>query len=517
MKKFLLAAFMALGIGAQAQLNFTGDFEEIGPMYGQFGGGTSSSAAACSGDLGGAIAISNTVTQSGWMIDTSQIPQISNGQRVNLSAKYKKPAGFVGNISLAYFIKDPVSNLWTVTPIGTTQALTAAAITTCNTLTASIAPGVLQPNAIIGLGVWITKGTANGSVYVDDISFDQDTSVTTVPECTTLTAPADGSTVSGGSIPFSWTAADGAINYKLQVGTTPGGTDVFNGTVTGTTVNISVPTSATLYAKITPSNTVGDAVGCTEISFMTNSQVTYCGPIISTSPNATYPISQVTFAGKGPNTSSAAVGSPAYEDFTSYKFDVNVGGTYPLTVVGTGLGANRFGMTVFIDWNNNGSFDDPGEQYFTTPANFKGGTGATITLTGDIAVPGNVTVGDKRMRIKYNFSSSTTSLHEALQTGCTNMINGQTEDYTITVAPMLAVAGATKNAVAVYPNPFQDILKISDVKGVSAVSISDATGRQVKSLKAAAELQLGDLQPGLYIVTLHMEDGTVKSLKAIKK
>lgn len=519
MKKILLACFIALGIGANAQLNYNGDFETVGTQYGQFGGGTTAPEAACGGLLGGQIAISNAVPNSGWFVNTENIPQVSNGQKVNLTVNYKKPAGFVGTISLAYFIKDPVSGSYSVNLVGPVVPLTAAAITTCTPLAVSIPAGILQPSASIGLGVWVVKGTGgvNGNVYVDDINFVQDTSVTTPPACTSFTAPLAGSTISGGNAVFSWTAPATAVNYKVMVGTTSGASDVYNATVAGTSANISLPINTTLYAKVVASNGNGDATGCTEITFNTNAMVAYCGPITSTSPAATYPISSVTFAGKGPKTSSAAVGSPAYEDFTAYTFDVALSSTNALSVTGTGVGANRFGMTVFVDWNSNGNFDDAGEQYFTTPATFLGGTGAAITLTGNIAVPSGTAIGAKRMRIKYNFSSSTTALNPALANGCSQMTNGQTEDYTINLVTTLGTSAVAKAAVSVYPNPFKDVLKISDVKGVKSISISDVSGRQVKNMTPSTELDLSSLKSGLYIVTLRMEDGTVNSIKAIKK
>ncbi|WP_379968889.1 S8 family serine peptidase [Epilithonimonas sp. UC225_85] len=72
-------------------------------------------------------------------------------------------------------------------------------------------------------------------------------------------------------------------------------------------------------------------------------------------------------------------------------------------------------------------------------------------------------------------------------------------------------------SISVYPNPFTDVLKISDVKGVKSVSVNDISGRQVKTLAPSAELNLSNLKTGLYIVNLQMEDGSVKSFKAIKK
>jgi len=84
---------------------------------------------------------------------------------------------------------------------------------------------------------------------------------------------------------------------------------------------------------------------------------------------------------------------------------------------------------------------------------------------------------------------------------------------------LLAVNDAVteKAAIAVYPNPFTDVLKISDVKGVKSISVNDISGREVKSLAPSAELNLSSLKQGLYIVNLKMEDGSVKSVKAIKK
>ena len=763
MKKILLSLSLLIGLGASAQIAFNGDFEDgtYGAIYGQFGGGTRVTTAACNGANGGQLALSSTQTSTGWMIQPAAIPQTSNGQKVDVQVSYKKGAGIVGSISIAYFVKDQVSGLWNITNVGTPVALATAAITTCAQLTATIPVGALQPSAEVAVGVWVTRTSGTGNVFVDDINFTQDTSVTTVPACTTLNTPAAGSTSNGGNGYFSWTAEATAVNYKLTVGTTSGGSDIYNATVTGLNANVSLPTNATLYAKLTPSNAIGDATSCTEVMFNTDANIGYCGPIISIAPTATYPISSVTFAGTGPNTSAATVGSPAYEDFTAYQFNVLAGSTYPLNVVATGVGANRFGMTVWIDWNNDGDFADANEQYFNTPATYVGGsTGATINLLGNITVPASASAGNKRMRIKYNFSSSLTSLHPALETACSDMNNGQVEDYTLVVSPVTAAptcttftsptngatavvpnpavltwaaaAGASayklyvgttsggtdvengtvvtttsksvtlnantvyyakvvpynnigeptgcteimfttgnvvyctatatstnqtyerigrvvfsnidntsnttpassgvgyedftalpagivtkgqsypitvtianfdndqtavwidfdqdgifaesekttlttaasatgtiaipagaklgntrmrvrtnysaappacgsttfgqvedytiqvndaaaatinadKNKLSVYPNPFQDVLKISDIKGVKSISVSDVSGRQVKNLKPSAELNLSDLKTGLYIVTLQMEDGTIQSFKAIKK
>lgn len=175
-------------------------------------------------------------------------------------------------------------------------------------------------------------------------------------------------------------------------------------------------------------------------------------------------------------------------------------------------------MSVFIDWNNDGDFDDAGEAYFNTTATMLrvAGIPTAIPITGNIAIPSGTAIGKKFMRIKYNFTGATT-LNDPLTGACENMINGQVEDYTIDYKEFMAVNDLSKNNISVYPNPFVDVLKISDVKGVKSVSVNDISGREVKSLAPNAELNLSSLKAGLYIVNLKMEDGSVKTFKAIKK
>ena len=784
MKKLLLSCFFALGFGANAQYAYVGDFEDPGyntTIYKQFGGGTRTTAAACNGTNGGQLAISSSATQTGYMIDLSEIGQTGNGQITNVSFGYKKASTVTGTLSLAYFVLNSTTNQWSVFTFGTPLTLTSAATTTCATLSGTIPAGVIQPGQVYGVGAWFVRsGSTSGNIYVDDITVNQEV-VTTVPACTAITYPASGSTVSAGNLALSWSAAPTAVNYDVTVGTTPGASDLANITVAGTSTNLTLATNTTYYVKVIPKNLNGSATGCTEISFTTNNNIGYCGPI--TASAITYPISSVSLNGVT-NTSSAVTGAPAHEDFTATVLPVYAGIPNQLTLAATGLGTNRFGMTVFVDWNNDGDFNDSGEQYFTSPP-LIGGTGATVNLAGNIAVPDGVSLGNKRMRIKYNFNSSTTALIDALSNPCANLGNGQVEDYTLSLlnppsAPICAsvslpVSGSTdfpangtitwntvqyaagykvyigttpggidiangivvtgttykpalqantmyylkvvpynpvgdaagcteisfttttvqycgpltystvepttnvtfaginnttsatvggtpaheffldkvgtvltnasypismnantdgstfrhffavfidwnqdgdfddagekyftspetfvfvvgsdgvtgapavgsivvpedaklgqtrmrvksayygstgpntepnlsnfanaclttgssfgqvedytiqvnsatqgtsnvdKAKVSVYPNPFHDVLNISDVKGVKFVSVSDVAGRQVKTMKAAAQLNLSDLKTGLYIVTLHMEDGSVKSVKAIKK
>lgn len=394
--------------------------------------------------------------------------------------------------------------------------------------TSSVKKVVVTPSVsgayYIGFNVYSELDQAY--LYLDDIAMD--IAPVAAPTCSAITSPAAGATNVSVRPTLSWTNSADAFEYKLYLGTTPGGNEVFNGvsSSSGLTLgnNPALLPNTTYYMKVIPTNNVGDASGCTEIIFTTGSNplAPYCGPMVSSTPTQMAPITSVTFNGvtKDSDTSATTIGSFApNESFVGTVIEVkNNLTTVPISITGIGIAGNSWAASVFIDWNNDNDFLDAGEAYFNTTATMKSSStvvGGKVTLTGNIAVPDGVALGQKRMRIKYNYTGATINL--PLTNACEDLTNGQVEDYTIDYTQFLAASDVSKASVSVYPNPFSDVLKISDVKGVKSVSISDVAGRLVKTMKASAELNVSDLKTGLYMVTLNMEDGSSKTIKAIKK
>ncbi len=530
MKKILFSCLLAFGIGANAQIDYTQDFEGDTAGMIQFGGGGFNTVNYCSAITSGSLTYSASVTQTGWLANLLEVAdatgQTNNGQKIDVTFSYKKAANLTGTLFAAYAVLDEVSNLWSIVTVGSGVPLTATAVTTCGTVTGSIPAGTFDPSKTYAVGTWMARtGTSTGALYIDDLIIKQ-AAVTTVPACAAFTSPTNGASVPGGTYGLAWTSSPTASSYKITVGTTPGASNVVNTTVYGNSLNVALPRNATYYAKVTATNTVGDAAGCQEITFTTNNTVGHCGPITSSAPTVIAPIRSVTFAGVT-NTSDATPAGlgafPAHQDFQNIIFPVkNNVTTSPLAIVGSNnaTAANGWGMSVFIDWNNDGDFNDVGESYFNTFATKVSTSGipTTVPLTGNITIPAGTALGKRTMRIKYNFqSTAATDINPALADGCAQMTNGQVEDYTLDYQDALAVSDVNKNSISVFPNPFTEVLKISDVKGVKSVSVNDISGRQVKTLAPSAELNLSSLKAGLYIVTLQMEDGSVKTFKAIKK
>lgn len=378
------------------------------------------------------------------------------------------------------------------------------------TRTVSLAP-------YVGTTVRIAFVNNSNDMFVllmDNISVEL--APTSAPNCATQVSPANAATGVNyvAAIPLTWTApttGSAPTSYDVFLGTAPNPATLL-GNVPGLTINATgLLASTTYYWKVIAKNAAGSATGCSEFMFTTSANpfAPYCGPLAFTSN--VEPITLVNFAGIN-NTSPAATGGTAHENYTSIVGNVSQGGSYLITLKGNTDGGftNRF--VVFIDWNQNGVLDDAGEVYAITQT-ILGSTGVdAIQATQTLAVPATAMVGNTRMRVKKIFGT-TNYLNPCLGSGF-----GQAEDYTITVAS-LAVNDNLKNAIKVYPNPVVDVLNIESPNKVKQVTVFDATGRSVSShvLNATkSQVNLRRLTPGVYVVNIEMENET-KTVKVIKK
>ncbi|WP_210150924.1 T9SS type A sorting domain-containing protein [Chryseobacterium scophthalmum] len=319
-------------------------------------------------------------------------------------------------------------------------------------------------------------------------------------------------------------SAGGGITYQWQ-----------NSTDNGTSWS-DVSSATTPSSSITPTGNFGSSIlyrlkttcassGQNAVSNTVTYKFDYC----SVSANATdnkFPVTSVKI-GTLEKVSGTTPGptTPPQEYFLQDATNFTVTQADNVTMdVKVFAGTNRMGLTFFIDWNNDGDFDDTNEAFnTTTPLT---GTGTTANnfplIPATFTVPSDAVVGNLRMRIKTNYFPTTNNTTQlaTLSSACSNVINGQSEDHILTVNAQqsLAVSDIDKTEnLSVYPNPFSGILNISDIKGIKSISINDISGREVKSLAPATEINLSDLKTGLYIVNLKMNDGSIKPFKVIKK
>ncbi len=113
---------------------------------------------------------------------------------------------------------------------------------------------------------------------------------------------------------------------------------------------------------------------------------------------------------------------------------VLLGQSVPFNIqVGTCGGNFNSGVSVFIDYNQNGLFTDAGEQAFLSAAS----TNGPYFATGNILIPVTASVGITRMRV---VNMETTTMASILPTGTYGY--GETEDYCIDIQPCVGPPSA---------------------------------------------------------------------------
>jgi|GEM_PF-1467698 len=100
------------------------------------------------------------------------------------------------------------------------------------------------------------------------------------PNCTTLNSPLNGATNISVNSDITWNAVANATGYFISIGTTSGGTEIVNSIDVGnlTTYNPTsdFPDEANIFVTIAPYNSAGNATGCTEEGFLTETLIPNC-------------------------------------------------------------------------------------------------------------------------------------------------------------------------------------------------------------------------------------------------
>ena len=525
MKKFLLSCFMALGISANAQITVFESWENAtSPGFTTAGGYTGTTGvytitpSSCDGTKAlGTNMYGGTAGGRSFTVTYTVNPSNSNAKSIGYSFDWQTlDSGFGGTVSGSFQVSYNRSATGTTGWVNLGSAVNFTALTACTTQSGTIdastsATTGVPANSPFRFRVVVTTTTNTSYDYlwfIDNFKLTQQTDA--APSCTTVTLPTSGVNPNNNNS-ITWATTGGASAYKVYLGTSPGTYNIVNGTsVTNSPYSLTGLLSAntTYYAKVVPTNSIGDATGCTESNFTTGA-ADYC-TVNSAADNRLDYISNVTYEGIANSTTAGTIATgPSYFDYTAQKATVKKGETKTLSVT---LAADPSFptdyLTAYIDWNNDKSFS--ASEKYTLASNTGSGT-----YTADVLVPSDAITGDTRLRVMAEYNGSPTYIPTACNS---TYAYGEVEDYTITVQDAtLAVSELNRAAVSIYPNPFTDVLKISDVEGVKSVSVNDVSGREVKSLAPSAELNLSSLKTGLYIVNLKMEDGSVKSFKAIKK
>lgn len=351
-----------------------------------------------------------------------------------------------------------------------------------------------------------TDGTADIDFSIDN--FELRLTPATVPSCSTVTATPNAS-CGNFATAISWTSVSGANGYKISIGTTAGGTQILNASDVGTAITYSHVgnIATTYYVTVVPYNTVGNATGCTEVSFTTNSTGCYC-----TSAPSSVDEGGITNVQVGttdfPNTVEL---EPVYNDHTATTVDMTQGENNNVQIsfnVPSFSGSYDYNTVIWIDANDNFIFESSEIVYTGVSPT----TAAPTSLNASFVLPTSIPVGVHRMRIVA------TDTAQSPADPCYSDFYGETADFKINVVALKKDTFDDANFVY-YPNPVTDVLNITYTNEISKVQVMNLLGQEVmvKSINATqSQIDMSNLASGTYLVKV-TSDNKVKTIKVIKK
>ncbi|WP_418513509.1 choice-of-anchor D domain-containing protein [Corallibacter sp.] len=226
-----------------------------------------------------------------------------------------------------------------------------------------------------------------------------------------------------------------------------------------------------------------------------NPSITYCASSGNTSfeTGVTRVVFNTIDNSDGPNKNIG------YEDFTHISTSVSQGNSYNLTTNVNTDGSYSAHAKVWIDWNQNGSFGDSGEEYDMGSA-YNVTNGATNNSPLSVTVPIGAAIGNTRMRVSAKYNSDPTS--------CETNFDGEVEDYTINITSgtpqpeiNLVGNGNTINNNDTTPSATDD----TDF-GSEFVSVGSNANTFTIQNTGSATLNLTDPSPYISISGLHPGD-----------
>ncbi|MCD1118022.1 T9SS type A sorting domain-containing protein [Chryseobacterium turcicum] len=520
MKKTLLSCFAIIAVAANAQISVVEGFESTTfpptgwsyPAVGAFSR-TTTAGYPCTGSAAAWKKLSGTIAST----MTSYLMYSSNGSNgnaiaVNFNYSAKKSSSVYvtnGNMLVEYSVNG--GNTWNI--LG--NQVDFISETNCTAFTATIPSGAVPLDSDFRFRITGTKttpptGTADWYLTVDDITLTQ---AATCYMPNNITA----STVTTNTATIDWVApsfapANGYEYYYSLNSTPPLSTTAPSGVSAVTTANLS---------SLQPSSTY-------------NVWVRSVCSATDKSP----------WSALGNFTTDCAPISSLFENFDSY-----ITGNIVPKCWNRIMGAQAGAQTITNSNTSSGS--------------------RSISMTSSSAVNysivvlpefNNVNAGTHQLRMKTKVTTGTGSLDIGYVTNPTNassFVNIQTitpdtnyTDYTVVIptsVPSTARLAIRNNGTTtrshfwddiyweassalsthdvssnpkfkVYPNPFTNVVNLSDVENIKSIIITTASGQMVKEIyKITKEITLSDLNVGLYIFTVKYNNGEKQHLKILKK
>lgn len=315
------------------------------------------------------------------------------------------------------------------------------------------------------------------------------------PDTQAPTAPGSlsASNVTQTTLTLSWNASTdnvGVTGYDVFQGSTN------LGSVTGTSANITGLSPATAYSfRVRAHDAAGNNSGFSNTVNVTtlSNTVTYCTSQ-GNNTNDEY-IDRVQLG----SINNLSGNNGGYADFTSISTSLTKGSSNTITITPRWTGTvYREAYRVWIDYNQDGDFNDSGEQVYSRSRT------TASSVSGSFTVPTSALSGATRMRVSMKYNANPTS--------CETFTYGEVEDYTVTISNSVnqGISGGTgfnSSEMSIYPNPAKHTLNISlvEANGKDYV-IYNIMGQVVGKGNYTESLDVSSLQSGVYMLEVNTDN-----------
>lgn len=307
------------------------------------------------------------------------------------------------------------------------------------------------------------------------------------------------------SATISWSAVSGASSYKLEYKLASSNIWTVI-TTSSTSYNLTGLTLGTTYnARVLAVCSAQNSAYSTTLTFSTLGNSLYC---VSKGVSAAQEwISRVKLG----TIDRVSGNDGGYYDATSLSTNLTRGTTNTIYFQSGITGTVRtLYWRIWIDYNKNNSFNDPGELIIS------GYAATTGLLYANFIVPSGASTGTTRMRVAMKYGG--------LPTSCETFARGEVEDYSVNILASGALVTGNETPgiidhVSVYPNPTMEQATVSftsDKDQAVNFQLMDMMNKEIRQAKIYAtpgenyfEMNLDNIPAGQYILGIRNGDNVM--------